>query len=826
MSFTRPSVVLLPKYLLVAAACLLSFGAAAASDARGNTSCRPQAEGAPTLYLLGGMNGWNARDAYAFHYSCDAYYLNVGLTGRAEFKISDRQWSKSHTYGSGVREKTNVLAPSHPYPVVDGNANGGANNLSIVFSGAHTIKLLTDPSGKIAQLAIGPKTFPDQPGDIVTDPVALSLAYDSRALADKSPFGALAAGTEVSFGLSAMPGVTSATLVIEKRKLEGNEEVLEYAELTRIPLLKSAAGARERWSGAYRFTDTSVYGYYFDVEIGGHHYVYQNNDDYVYWTSERGSDGKGLAAHFPAKSGNIRRFRQTVFDAGFQVPSWAKDAVYYYIFPERFRNGDHANDPKPGRDRYQDKPIESHANWLDQPYRPGSGDGSDSHANNDFYGGDIAGIIEKLDYIAALGANTLYITPMFRAASNHKYDTADYRHIDPAFGRDDDFSRLTAAAAKRGIRVIPDASLNHTGSDSLYFDRFGKYDSHGAFKNGKIDPASPYADWYSFDATQSDPGKQYKGWTGVADLPELNKSSPSLRNFFYGAPDSVMKIWLDRGAAGWRMDVAPWVPDDFWRNWRTAVKQHRPDALTIAETWFDASKYFLGDMFDSTMNYIFRNTVLDYAAGLPATAVYHNIELMREEYPAQSFYALMNLLSTHDVARSLHYLGDPGAQGNVPAIAQAKQRLLLATFFQMTFPGAPAIYYGDEVGMTGGDDPLNRAGYPWQDLGGRPDLALLKRFKALTLMRKNNPVLRHGTLGAPLLLNEHVIVLARTDGTTTALVAMNNATVPHMVTVELPPGFNSGAYSDLLEPTSVNAPGRTITFTVPPLFGRVLVNAR
>lgn len=825
MNISAQFVVLLRAFVIPVSGVLFSSSAAAASDPPGNATCRPQPQGVPTLYLVGGMNGWNAREAYAFRYSCDAYYLNVGLTGRAEFKISDRQWSKPHTYGSAVREKTNVLAPSQPYTVVDGSADGGANNLNFVFSGAHTIKLLADQSGKIAAVAIGPKTFADKPDDVVTDPVALSVAYDSRTLADKSPFGAVAAGTELSFALSALPGVTSAALVIERRKVEGNEEVLEYSAPTRIPLTKSAAGARERWSGVYRFTDKNVYGYYFDVDIGGHHYVYQNNDDYVYWSSERGSGGKGLAAHFPAATSNIRRFRQTVFDAGYQVPSWARDAVYYYIFPERFRNGDRSNDPKPGRDRYQDKPIEFHANWLDQPYRPGSGDGSDAYANNDFFGGDIDGIIKKLDYIAALGANTLYITPMFRASSNHKYDTADYRHIDPAFGSDDDFGRLTAAAAKRGMRVIPDASLNHTGSDSLYFDRFGKYDSRGAFRNARIDPASPYADWYSFDASQTAPDSQYKGWTGVSDLPQLNKSSPRLRDFFYGAPDSVTKIWLDRGAAGWRMDVAPWVPDDFWRGWRAAVKQHRPDALTISETWFDASKYFLGDMFDSTMNYIFRNTVLDYAAGLPATAVYHNIELMREQYPAQSFYALMNLLSTHDVARSLHYLGYHGAEDGAAAIAQAKQRMLLATFFQMTFPGAPAIYYGDEVGMTGGDDPLNRAAYPWQDLGGRPDLAFLKRFKALTQMRKNNPVLRHGTLDAPILLDEHVIVLARTDGKSNALVAMNNATVPKTVTVALPKEFNSGAYTDLLDHASVNAAGRSITFTIPPLFGRVLMNA-
>lgn len=783
--------------------------------------CVPQPAGAPTLYMLGGMNGWSAREEYAFTYSCDAYYLNVELTGRAEFKVSDNKWSNSSTYGSPASARSNLLKAGQPFQPVDGTTPGGANNLGFAFAGAHTVKLIPGPSGKIAQVAIGPRTFLAKPGAVVTDPVALSLAFDSRKLADKAPFGAVAAGTTVSFGLTALPGVTKATLVVERRKLEGNEEVLEYSEVARVALKKSDSAAGQRWRASYRFADPSVYGYYFLVEAGGRQFVYQNNNDYVYWTRERGSDGRGQVA--PAAASAIRRYRQTVYAPDYKVPSWARDAVYYYIFPDRFRNGERANDPTPGRDRYQDKPIEFHANWLDQPYRPGSGDGSDAYANNDFFGGDLAGIIDKLDYIAGLGANTLYITPLFRAASNHKYDTADYRHIDPGFGRDEDFSRLTAAAAKRGIRVIPDASLNHTGSDSLYFDRFGKYDTRGAFRGAKIDPASPYASWYSFDASQSDPDKQYTGWTGVRDLPQLDKASPAFREFAYGAPDSIMKIWLDRGAAGWRMDVAPWVSDDFWRGWRKAVKQHSPDALTIAETWFDASKYFLGNTFDSTMNYIFRNTVLDYAAGLPASAVYHNIELMREEYPKQSFYALMNLLSTHDAARSLHYFGYHGVGDDAASVAQAKQRLLLAMFFQMSFPGAPAIYYGDEVGMTGGGDPLNRAAYPWQDLGGKPDLALLAKVKALTALRKQHPVLRHGSLDAPLLLDENVIVLARADGPAQALVAMNNATEAKTVTVTLPPGFRAGAWVDALDQARFSADGRRLTFSVPALFGRVLL---
>jgi glycosidase len=326
--------------------------------------------------------------------------------------------------------------------------------------------------------------------------------------------------------------------------------------------------------------------------------------------------------------------------------------------------------------------------------------------------------------------------------------------------------------------VIPDTSLNHTGSDSIYFDRYGKYHAGGAFEGGRVNPASPYADWYRFDPTQPSAEKQYKGWLGVPELPEVNKASPSFRHFAYRAPDSVMKLWLDRGASGWRMDVAPWVPDDFWREWRAEIKRHRPDALTIAETWFDASKFFLGDTFDSTMNYIFRNSVLDYASGADARQVYRNIELMREAYPAQAFHALMNLLSSHDVARTLHVFGYEGHHTPPAKIAEAKQRLRLAVFFQMVFPGAPAVYYGDEVGMTGGDDPYNRGPYPWPDEGGRPDMALFAEFQRLIALRKEHAALRQGTLEAPLRLDAQVIVLRRRLQGALALALMNNGTKP------------------------------------------------
>jgi glycosidase len=755
---------------------------------------KPAPLGHTRLYLRGTLNNWAALDAYAFQYSCDAYYLNITASGRQEFQVADAAWKDASSFG----------------------LDGG--NFVQTFDGEHTLRLAFDAGRPV--LTVGPKTFADPAAPSVTDPVALSLRFDSRSLAHKRPFGAVPAGTAISYAVNAAPGVDALTLVVEKRRLEGNQEVLDYTEVARVPM----ARAGTRWTAMHRYADVAIYGVWFEAQIGGRRYALQNNADPVFWTREKGSGGVAAVADLPASIRNVRRFRQTVYSPSFKVPAWAPDIVYYVVFPDRFRNGDKRNDPRPGRDRYHQHTVEFHTDWNQRPYRPGSGDGSDAHYNNDFFGGDLAGLIDKLDDIKDLGANTIYMTPIFRAASNHKYDTADYRHIDPAFGSNADFMRLTREAAKRGMRVIPDTSLNHTGADSVYFNRYGNFGTQGAFQNGHINLASPYAGWYSFDATQASPDKQFKGWSGVSDLPELNKASPALRNFFYRDRHAVMKLWLDRGASGWRMDVTPHVPDDFWREWRAAVKAHRPDALTIAETWFDASKYFLGDMFDSTMNYIFRNVVLDYAAGGKADVLYPNIELMREAYPPQAFSALMNLLSSHDQARALHHFGWTADTQDAATITLAKQRLKLAVLFQMTFPGAPSVYYGDEVGVTGGDDPDNRATYPWPDLGGQPDLALRAEFKKLIALRHRHAVLRRGSIAAPLHVDAHLVVLARQLGSTWAITATNNAGEAKRVTVSLPAGMPKGALRDVLNGgASVEPRDGQLSFEVPALYGRVLI---
>jgi glycosidase len=780
--------------LILLAALLAPLGALA-------RDCQPAPLQGRELFLRGTLNNWAALDEHQFRWACDRHELVAKLEGEHSFKIADEDWSPDADWGG-----TGADALSLKGAALQRRFEPGIYCLS--FKGLR-LDIAACP---------GRRPSAELPEPVLADPLARSLRFDSRLAAFKTPYGAVPEHSLVDFRLQAAPGVESATLVIERRRLEGNQELLEYLPVARVPMQREARGFRT----SYRFGAKAIYGYYFEVQAGGRTYIYQNNKDNIFWTREKGSMGVGLAAEKPEATKRIRRYRQTVHAADFQVPAWARDIVYYQVFPERFRNGDKRNDPQPGRERYQDQGIERHERWMSRPYKPNSGDGSDAVYNNDFFGGDLAGIIQKLDEIRELGANTLYLTPIFRAPSNHKYDTADYLQVDPAFGTNADFERLTLEAAKRGLRVIPDTSLNHVGSDSPYFNRFGNYPAGGAFDGGKLNTASPYASWFKLDPSQPDPSDQYQGWVGIKDLPEIDKASPAFRAFAYGNHDSVMKVWLDRGAAGWRMDVAPWVPDDFWREWRAAIKAHKPEALTVAETWFDASKYLLGDSFDSAMNYIFRSTVLDYAAGGRADRLYQNLELLREAYPRQALDAMMNLLSSHDQPRALHHLGYRD-DGNQAKLADAKRRLLLAMFFQMTYPGAPTIYYGDEVGLGGGEDPYNRAPYPWADEGGSPDLALRAAVRRLTQLRHALPLLRHGSLEAPLLLDEHAIVLLRRDGAKAAIVAMNNAEQPRRLRIPLPRDLQGARFRDALDGSIHPARQRSLELLVPALSGRVLL---
>jgi len=776
--------------------------------------------------LTGTFNQWSPDADDHFIYSCDAYYLNVDIQGSHEFKIADPIGTADSSFGA-ADSTNNVVRLNEPFPLTSDATTAGAANLRFDFTGEHTLKLSFEGLDSRPVLTISEKTFvnPGVPAP-VTNPVARGVRYDSRTDTFKKPYGATKAGTEVDFAIEAPRGVDGATLVLETRHLAGNQDVLEYREPVRLPLSRTPTRDLDRWTVSRQFDQENVYGYHFELTIDDQQYVYQNNKTNINWTVERGSGGVGQISFMPADRTAIRRYRHTVYSPDFKVPEWAKDAVYYYIFPERFRNGDAGNDPQPDRDTYLDGPVEVHDNWLEKPYVPGDADGSstdDEHYNNDFFGGDLAGIIEKLDYLKYLGVNTLYINPIFEAGSNHKYDTADYLNVDDNFGTNADVERLTREAKARGIRVILDTSLNHTGSDSVYFDRYGNFPGTGAFENTTIRPDSSCADWYRFFPDETEPDRQYAGWAGYSTLPELTESD-SFKDFAFRNPDSVMNTWLDRGTSGWRMDVTPWVSDEFWREWRKSVKAHRPDALTVAETWFDASKYFLGDTFDTTMNYIFRNALIDYASGRDARNVYENIELMREAYPPQAFYALMNLLSSHDAARTLHQLGYTGPGSSPEKIAEAKQRLRLAVLFQMTFPGAPTVFYGDEVGVTGGEDPFNRATYPWADLGGNPDSALLRDFQKMIGLRNDHDVLRRGSIGAPAHLDDHVIALTRQYRGVQAVTAYNSDAEAREITVQLPRTARNKVFKDALTGQRFTSHDGTLTLTVPALYGVVLIS--
>lgn len=377
------------------------------------------------------------------------------------------------------------------------------------------------------------------------------------------------------------------------------------------------------------------------------------------------------------------------------IPSWVQDAVFYQIFPERFANGDRSNDP-PGVEPWGGRPT----------------------ARN-FFGGDLRGIIDNLDYIVSLGANAIYLNPIFEARSNHKYDTKDYMRIDPAFGDTQTLEDLVDACHERGIRVILDGVFNHTGVD---FFAFADVREKGI--------RSVYRNWYNFHGfpVGSPDNPNYDCWWGHGSLPKLMTGNPAVRTYLYG----VTRKWMMLGIDGWRLDVANEVPPEFWIGWRKHVKQINPDAYIIAEIWDNAAPWLRGDQFDATMNYRFRTACIDFfiARSRSVSSFDSLLAAQRNDYRPEVNFALQNLLGSHDTERFLTLAG-----GDVSAVQ-------LAVLFQMTYVGAPMVYYGDEVGMTGGKDPGCRGTMVWDP--ERQNTSLLDFTKRVIKVRRAHPVWRRG----------------------------------------------------------------------------------
>lgn len=423
----------------------------------------------------------------------------------------------------------------------------------------------------------------------------------------------------------------------------------------------------------------------------------------------------------------------------FQTPEWVKEAVFYQIFPERFFNGNTSNDP-----------------WITVAW-----DSCPSTTN--FFGGDLEGIENKIPYLAELGVTALWLNPIFLSPSNHKYNTSDYMSIDPHFGDEKIFARLVKKLHDHGIRIILDGVFNHTGTDFW------------AFKDVlKLGPQSRFKDWYYIHEfpVKMEPRATYDCWWDIADLPKLNVSNPEVRDYLL----SVAAYWTEKFAIdGWRLDVPNEVSHDFWVKFRKVIKSINPDAYIVGEIWDDGRPWLQGDQFDAVMNYLFRDNVLDFFARkkMEVSDFEHHMGMLRLRYPQQVNLALLNLLSSHDTARLLTVFKEerPHMAGSLDS-EEIKKKMRPAVLFQMTYVGAPMIYYGDELGMSGGPDPGCRRAMVWKEREQDKELHAL--YSNLIKLRLNHAALRKGAF-IPLAADDahRVYAFARKLGEEVCIIILN-----------------------------------------------------
>ena len=538
----------------------------------------------------------------------------------------------------------------------------------------------------------------------------MSTYFDSRDPACKSPFGAVSCGTEVSFAVFCSP---------EEEIIGGELRIFEeFAGKNRTVPLHTDGGAFRCVYTAPNEPELAWYGFSLTRRSGG--------------IVDLGG-----------------RWQLTVYDGRGHTPEWFGSGVSYQIFPDRFCR---SRIPDPAG-MVGERTV--HENWQDTPdFLP---DEQGEIRNRDFFGGDLPGITGKLDYLKGLGVTTVFLNPIFEAASNHRYNTADYLAIDPMLGKEEDFQTLCQEAHKRGMRILLDGVFNHTGSVSRYFNADGSYPDVGAAQSAQ----SPYYNWYHFSRWPA----EYDAWWGIKTLPAVEENHPDYREFIFGGRDSVVRHWLRCGADGWRLDVADELPDDFIAQLRCAMEEEKSDALLIGEVWEDGSnkiaydrrrRYLLGSETHGLMNYPFRTAALQWLCGGDASDFRESMETLRENYPPDAYYSAMNFLSTHDTPRILTLLGGEPVPEDKPGRAAARlspagyelarRRLMVGAMLLYAFPGSPTVYYGDEAGVQGYEDPLNRRTYPW----GQEDERLLAWYRKLGALRCSRPSLQQGGISYPL----------------------------------------------------------------------------
>lgn len=486
--------------------------------------------------------------------------------------------------------------------------------------------------------------------------------------------------------------------------------------------------------------------YFFLAEDGGKTYAYQKEKPFIY---------KPPIKHF-------------------FTPDWAKNAIFYQIFPNSFADGDPNNNPV-GSTPWRYEPL----------YHQSGPQGFDA-----YYGGDIEGVIQKINHLKELGISAIYFNPIFKAQSTHKYNTGDYMQIDPSFGNEEIFQELLKESHKNGIKIVLDGVFNHTGSAFFAFQDLIKNQQE-----------SKYKDWYfvkGWPVIKDGKPLNYEAWFGFGEIPKLNVLNPETKKYLL----DVARKWGKFGMDGWRLDVPNEVPHAYWKEFRKIVKEINPRAYIVGEIWDNASPWLKGDEFDAVMNYRFRAACLEFFAGyshnkddalneslkqvvdtkslywqqkvaefktsISAEEFDKQLGKIRIDYPDEAHNAMLNLLDSHDRYRFLMLFPE-----NIPAYK-------LAVFFQMTYPGAPCIYYGSEVGMEGGRDPDCRRAMIWD--AAQWNLEIYNHYKAMTEMRNKHSALRTGDFHT-VYAKEKQYAFLREDEKEKVLVMLNNSHEPAKISV-------------------------------------------
>jgi glycosidase len=577
--------------------------------------------------------------------------------------------------------------------------------------------------------------------------------YDAFRKKYKSPFGAVKRLTGCVFTLRfpAYMQVERITLVMFRPGYKEKHMLLEfYGKEDNIYNL---------YTCTYTPQDLGLHQYYFTVTIGGAHSFVKRSG-----VSEGRLDGTEF-------------FHLTVYDDSQKDINWLKGGIMYQIFPDRFARAIPTGDE-------DDRPLPAgrtmHIDWNAAPeWQPNA---SGVVTNSDYFGGNFKGIEEKLPYLQSLGVTCIYLNPVFEAHENHRYNTANYEKIDPLLGSEKDFVSLCEKAKALGIGIILDGVFSHTGADSIYFNKYGRYGNNsGAYR----DPDSPYKSWYNFTHYPN----VYESWWGFESLPNVNENEPAYTDYICG-DDGILQKWLKLGASGWRLDVVDELPDEFIDNLNKAVKAIGDDKVIYGEVWEDATtkeaygnrrRYLIGGQLDSVMNYPFKESILNYIKHSDANGLRDGVMTILERYPKPSVDILMNFLSTHDIERALTRLAgaDIGNNGrewqaaNSLTDAQYIYGLALmkcAMVLQFFLPGVPCIYYGDEAGAEGYKDPFNRRTYPW----GRENAELLRFTRELAQVRKKCEAFASGELEFKEVTAENCIFLRKDYETQKAAIIFLN----------------------------------------------------